>query len=471
MGLMPPAERPRATRADRLAIAVLLSAALLLWLPAVSTPFWGDDYYYLAGAHLANATGQPWMATFWPQEPLYFWRPLSQEAWWRVVDAMLGGDARLAHAALLLFHALAAASVGLLAWTLARACAWTPAGTIATLAGALYGVLALHLLPVHWVAAANSPLLVLFSSLTMAAWLGAGSAAGARHAALAAIVPLLLALALLAKESAVLTPLLMAVLVAFVARRPQRAQSLAWAACVVVAGVWLVLRAQVTQGPAPEYAYAFGGNLLRNVASLGAWMFNVPRESLRMLATGEVATGLAWALAVALPMLAVLALAVRGAASRLSPRQWWLLPVFIAIAYAPYLPLQWNSYAYYAAVAAILPAIALARLLAGRRAAPVVAVLLVVSSAIAVEGTRRLDHPGLIGRARWAEYTLRELERKAPRAPLAVEVEDEQRFYAIGAHGLAWRLGLSPADVRIVPACPAQGACLRVRADGSWRLE
>lgn len=468
----PPQARPAgATGSDRLALAIVLLAMLALWLPAAWTPFWGDDYYYLSGARLANDAGLPWMATFWPQEPLYFWRPLSQEAWWRVVEGALGGDARLAHAALLLFHALAAGSVGLLAWTIARACGWTSAGSVAALAGALYGVLALHLLPVHWVAAANSPLLVLFSSLTMAAWLGAGSAAGAPRAALAAIVPLLLALALLAKESAVLTPVLMALLAAFAGRRPQRAQVLAWVACVPVALVWLALRAQVTQGPAPEYAYAFGGNLLRNAASLGAWMLNVPRESLRMLATGELATGLAWALAVALPMLTALALAVRGAASRLSPRQWWLLPAFIGIAYAPYLPLQWNSYAYYAAVAAILPAIALARLLAGRRIAPVAALLLVVSSIIAVEGTRRLDHPGLIGRAHWAESTLRELERSAPRAPLSVEVEDEQRFYAVGAHGLAWRLGLSPADVRIVPACPADAACLRVRADGSWQLE
>ena len=212
MALTPPHAGPAsAARGDRLALAIVLLAMLALWLPAAWTPFWGDDYYYLSGARLANDAGLPWLATFWPQEPLYFWRPLSQEAWWRVVDGALGGDVRLAHAALLLFHGLAAASVGLLAWSVARACAWTPAGGIAALAGALYGVLALHLLPLHWVAAANSPLLVLFSSLAMAAWLGAGRAAGAWRLALAAMVPLLLALALLAKESAVLTPVLMEV--------------------------------------------------------------------------------------------------------------------------------------------------------------------------------------------------------------------------------------------------------------------
>ena len=473
MDLTPRSAGPAATpRSDRLALAILLAAMLLLWLPAAWTPFWGDDYYYLSGARLANDAGVPWIATFWPEQPLHFWRPLSQEAWWRLVDGALGGDARLAHAALLLFHALATASVGVLAWTVARACAWSPAGTIAALAAALYGVLALHLLPVHWVAAANSPLLVLFSSLAMAAWLAIGQVAGVRRTGLAIATPLLLALALLSKESAVLTPVLMAGLAMFCGARPGRAQALSWAACVALVLAWLALRAQVTRGPAPEYAYAFGANLLRNAASLCAWMLNVPRESLRMLATGQVATGLAWALAVALPMLAVLALAIRGGASRLSLRQWWLLPGFVAIAYAPYLPLDWNSYAYYAAVAAILPAIALARLLAGRRRLLAAATLLSLSSWLAVEGTRQLDHPGLIGRAHWAEAALAQLQAQPPNTPLQLQVVDEQRFYAIGAHGIAWRTGLPPGDMRIVEACePSPGSCLQVEADGTVRLD
>lgn len=465
-----PAGHAGVSRPDRLALAILLAAMGLLWLPAAWTPFWGDDYLYLSGARLANAAGAPWIATFWPEQPLYFWRPLSQEAWWRVVDGVLGGDVRLAHAALLLFHALAAASVGLLARVLAQACAWTGAGAIAALAAMLYGVLALHLLPVHWVAAANSPLVVLFSSLAMSAWLALGQAAGARHAWLAMATPLLLALALLSKESAILTPVLMLVLSIFAGRRPGPSQVLAWLACLAVAAVWLALRTRATGAPAPEYAYAFGTNLARNAVSACAWLLNVPREALRMLATGAPATGAAWTAAAAVPMLLGLGLAVRGGRLRLTPRQWLLLPVAVGIAYAPYLPLQWNSYAYYAAVAAIVPAIALARLLAGRRVAPVVAVLLALSSAVAVEGTRRLDHPGLLGRARWAESTLRELERLSPRPPLSVVVADEQRFYAIGGAGLAWRLGLAPAQVRLVGACPQAGTCLQIHADGRWQL-
>ena len=104
--------------------------------------------------------------------------------------------------------------------------------------------------------------------------------------------------------------------------------------------------------------------------------------------------------------------------------------------------------------------------------APVVAALIAVSSWIAVEGTRRLDHPGLIGRARWAEATLQALERQPPPAlPLHVSVADEQRFYAIGAWGLAWRLGIPLQSIGIARECPTTGPCLVIDDQGvvRWR--
>lgn len=469
--VLPGTERATGTRSDRVASAVLVAAALLVWLPAIGTPFWGDDYVYLSAARAANEGGLPWIATFWPEQPPAFWRPLSQEAWWRVVDAGLADDARLAHLVLLAMHALASVAVGLLAWTLARSCRWTPASTIGVLAAGVYGVLALHLLPVHWVAAANSPLLVLFTSLAMAAWLAAGLSDGPSRAALATGVPLLTAAALLSKESAVLTPLLLVVLAAFAGREPRAAQRKAFAACILVVLAWLALRTQVVAPPAPQYAYGFGANLPRNAASMAAWLFNVPREALRMLATGEVALGLAWAAAVAAPVVVAVLLGCREALGRLSRRQWLLLPVFVVLAYAPYLPLAWNSYAYYAAVAAVLPAIVLARLLAGRRRAVTACVLLSLSSWLAVEGTRLADHPGLIGRARWAESVLATLESRPPAAPVHLQVDDAQRFYAIGAHGVAWRTGLPMGDIHPVADCGAvPGTCLRFAADGSVRL-
>lgn len=63
--------------AHTMAVALLLACAAAIWIPAIWTPFWGDDYVYLYGARLANQAGQSWWQTFWPTQPLQFWRPLS----------------------------------------------------------------------------------------------------------------------------------------------------------------------------------------------------------------------------------------------------------------------------------------------------------------------------------------------------------------------------------------------------------
>lgn len=460
-----------AARRD-LAVALFLSTfAALLWLPALGTPFWGDDYVYLHAARVANETGQPWIRTFWPEQPLQFWRPLSQEAYWRVVERNLGANALFAHGVNLLLHLLAAACVGCFGRSLARACAWDQPAAIAWLSFSIYAVLAIGLLPVHWVAAANSPILVAATALAMAAWVSAGVVAYPLRVLLLVSVPFLLVVALLSKESAVMTPLLMGVVILFAGLRVRRGEVLAWVACLVIVLMWLVLRYQVTESNAPEYGYVFGTGLLRNGAVLSAWLLNVPREALRMVAMGELVRGAIWVAAVAIPMVFAWVLAVRSpGGGRLTGAQWGWLPAYVLLAYAPYFPLAWNSYDYYAAVAAILPTVVLARCLQGRKAVVLAAGLLGVSSLMAVAGTLQLDHPGLIGRAHWAEATLRELERSAPEPPLAVEVGDQQRFYAMGAHGIAWRLGLDPAEVHIVATCPVAGACLRIHPDGSWHL-
>ena len=85
----------------------------------------------------------------------------------------------------------------------------------------------MHLLPVHWVAAANTALLTLFTTLALAAWVSARDARGIGRVALLTSVPVLLALALLCKESAALTPGLMLVVAAFVGlRRPFKGDKL-----------------------------------------------------------------------------------------------------------------------------------------------------------------------------------------------------------------------------------------------------
>lgn len=468
-----PAMNPIARNASSItwfAVALLAGSTIWMWLPALQTPFWGDDYVFLSAAQATNASGLPWWSDFWPSSPPRFWRPLSQEGYWRVVEAWLGGNAFHAHALNLVLHALASAAVALLGFTTARACRWAGAAGIGALAGVMYGALGMHLLPVHWVAAANNSMLTLFTALALSAWVAASGMERTGRVLLLASVPLLLAAALLSKEPAALTPILMVVLWVFLGRgRPGRGEILAWLACTAVIAVWLLLRARFTANTDAAYEFTMGSNLVRNIASFAAWMLNVPREALRMALTGETVRGAAWIAATAVPMLAAWTIAARGGWAMLTPRQWLAVPVFCILAYGPYFFFAWNSYEYYAAIAAILPVIVMARCVAGHRRAVVVVILLALSSWISVAGTRKLDHPGLIGRAHWAEDVLLQLERQRMSGPLWVRVEDEQRFYALGQAGLAWRLGIDHDAIHVVDACPIEATrCLGLKADGSW---
>jgi hypothetical protein len=468
------AARMRLSRPTLIASALLLVLNGLIWLPALTTPYWGDDYLFLEQARSANLSGESWLAPFWPEDRIKFWRPLSQESYWRLLDRAFGGDPRLAHGANLGLLLLASCGVGLLGTVLARACEWTQPHGIGILGGLLYGSLALHLLPVHWVSAANSSILTLLTALALAAWVAAPRAGRVARPFLLSGMLVLLTAALLSKESAVMTPLLMLALSLFVPprARPGRLEAGYWLAGCIIVGVWLALRSRFSGMADSEYQLALGVNLVRNLASLLSWLMNVPREGLRLLASGEALPGAVWALAAALPLLLAWAVAARHLRAGLQGRQTLAAVAFVLIAYAPYLPLAWNSYAYYAAVAATLPAILLAYGLARSRALLAGVTLAGLSSLIAVQGTRWLDHPGLIGRAHWAEATLAALEREQIEGPLFVRPADAQRFYALGAAGLAWRLGLDPRQVAVVETCPSGVArCLSIDEDGRWAWE
>jgi hypothetical protein len=201
-------------------------------------------------------------------------------------------------------------------------------------------------------------------------------------------------------------------------------------------------------------------------------MLNVPREALRMALTGSQLRALVWIAATALPMAAAGALAFRSGRTLLRPLQWLSVGLFAGIAYGPYFLLAWNSYAYYAAVAAILPAIILARCTVGHRRIVLILALLASSSWLAVAGTRYLSPPGLLGRARWAESMLQDLARRHIRQPLWVAVRDGDRFYAAGQFGLAWRLKMPADSIHVAEQCPADASqCLQIDDDGKWHLD
>jgi hypothetical protein len=243
--------------------------------------------------------------------------------------------------------------------------------------------------------------------------------------------------------------------------RPGRAEIAAWTACAILIAAWLVVRERFVFPVPPQYALALEGNVLRNIASLVAWSLNVPREALRMVMLGPRVEGLLWALAAALPMAALWAMAGWTLSKRFSAAPCAALVAFALVGYAPYLFLSWQSYEYYAQVAAILPAVALARaaMLSTRTTAALA--LLVLSSFIAVEGSRSVAAPGLIGRARIGEKVLTRLEADEIlepaladiSAPLLVSASNPHQFYAIGRAGLAWRLAKHDSEVAIVDGC------------------
>jgi hypothetical protein len=345
------------------------------------------------------------------------------------------------------------------------------AGWTAALAGVLYAGLAMHMLPVHWTAAINNSFLTLFTTLCLAAWVRAAGAEGPARILLLASLPVTLSLALLSKESAVLTVALMVILRLFTGqRRARRGELATLLVCAAVTAVWLVLHAHFTTRTDAAYQLALGTNVIRNALSFAAWMAGVPREALRMAITGDRLQALALVVFTALPMLAALAMAFWRGRLLLNNGQWLCIALFAGIAYGPYFLLSWNSYAYYAAIAAILPAIALAYCTIGHPRLLLILALIAFSSWTAVETTRRLDHPGLIGRARWAESLLHDLERRKVDAPLWVAVQDDHRFYAVGPFGLAWRLHRLVSSIHVGRQCPAARHCLRINGDGSWQL-
>lgn len=454
-----------------LCIVLFGVSSLLMWWPALHTPFWGDDYVFLRAAHAANAASTPWWSAFWPAHPLKFWRPLSQEGYWRLIDALLGDHAFAMHGVSLVLHVLASLGVTLLAWLMCREGRVSRPRAAAALAGVVYFGLAMHLLPVHWAAAANNSMLTLFTTLCLSAWLASTGAAGWRRWALLGAVPLCLALALLSKESAILTVLLMVLVRVYAGSLDvRRGEVASFLVCVAVSIAWLVLHARFTAGTDPAYRLELGTNVLRNTVAFAAWMSNMPREALRMAATGDRSLALTWMAATALPMGLVAYQGFWRGRAQLRPRQWWAVVLFAGVAYGPYFLLAWNSYAYYAAIAVILPVIALAQCSIDQPRLCLMLGLIAFSSWLAVAGTRHLDHPGLIGRAHWAESMLQDLQRRHVQAPLWVAVADRHRFYAVGKAGLAWRLGLPANRIHIALHCPDHVTCLRIDEQGRWHL-
>ena len=438
---------------------------VVLWGSALFTPFWGDDYVFLTDAHAAREAGAPFLQAFWPQAPYKFWRPLSQETYWRLIEQLWGGHALAAHAANLLWHLLSCGAVAALAHTLAVQIGLHQPRLLALLAASAYGLHGLHVLPVHWVAATNSAMLITWVALGWTLWgrLGAlpvGPTVNRwRAVLLVAGVLVLQALALVSKESAILWPALALLLSRFAAPNAtpnsllNRWQWVAWALCVGLCLLWWVLRQRFTAQVESNYAMTLGSNLFVNAAAMAAWLMNVPREAVRWLMLGDLVRGAVWCALVLVPMGLGLGLLWRAAVVQLGARRLAWCLAFVLVASAPYLLLAQQSYAYYAAMALVLPAFVFAAAAAASRTLLPACALFFLASVVNVKGSEWAEQPALLARARWAEANLARLASEPVHTPVLVQVRDPQQFYAIGTAGLAWRLNVPPNQVRVAAQC------------------
>ncbi len=443
-------------------------------------PYWGDDYVMLLAAEQARLAGDPWWSQFWPAEPDKFWRPLGEDVFWRAVEGQLGADVRLAHGVNLALLLAASAAVGWLVTGLINV-KWPEinARQAGLAAGFLYAIHAAHFLPLVWVAASNSSIVVLFSAITIGAWVrGYGRTRGHGWLTLSASM---FALALFSKEIAVVIPSLLAIVSLWLwpQRAPQRSTWVCAGMIAALTGVWLVARQAVVIPAGQAYALELGPNLLRNTASLGAFALNVPREALRFGITEGQYWALAWGAVCGLLQLAAMALLLGAALRRLGARGLLTLMAFFVVACGPYFFFGHNSYAYYVALGLIAYAV-LAGLACVDLAKFRLATGLAVCSALLATGVSQLlPYPGLIGKARWGDAHLASLQSAAQESaaafelPLRALIEDEQRYYAIGLAGLRYRLGLTQEQVLSASSCEqiSGETILRLPADGPYQFE
>lgn len=459
---------------------MLVSATLFLfWSPLLTTPFWQDDFTLLYLAREAQAAGEPWYSAFFPQQLSIFWRPLSEGVYWRLIENRLGADPATAHLFGLGVLVASALAVGWLAATLTRLLVPEANAAFGGLLGAfLYGIHGANFIPAAWATAVHTPLAVLFSALALRFWIAALRPSGGSSDPGLLLVPPLFLLALFSKESALLTAGL-GLMVTFWVWPRYRPTTGGWAImglCTLIAIAWLLVRAQVTASVTAEYEMTFGTNVLRNGASLLAFLFNVPREALRFVVTEKsVIAGLWGAACFALQALAFWLL-VRKGAHRLNRKGVAILALSFLIACAPYFALSWNSYAYYITLGLIVWPIVAATSNASREAKVAAVGAALISSSVALAGNMALDYPSLLGRANWAQTQRPIIDEMFPTPPeqLYVKAENHHKYLGIGPDGLAYILGVKrPQIIELAEGerPPQESDVLVVPADGDVRVE
>ena len=387
------------------------------------------------------------------------WRWLSHQLWWDLVAGPLAADPRAAHA---LSVMLMAGIAALLAWLIARRMS-APAALI----GAAF--VASHpsaYTAVHWVAA-NGDLLATLLSLGAIACL----AAGGRVRVLA---PVLHLGALLAKESAIASPLVWVVLVGFAPqfapRAPRPWRDPVWYVCL-----GLSLFAAVTLARSPALggeAYGMRWSAVPgNLASYTGWLVDRWFGSVRGWSDAPdprallpaLGAGIVWAALACVP--------------GLRARGWLAAGLAWCVALAPVLLLANHTYHYYMTFALPVAGLAVAALAAwSLTSVPVVArwgLAALLACVMALDGhalvtriaTMPFDVPGsladpLADRARIAENAIADLRSAAPPAGSVLRLWSPQvQAMAASAGTPAHEIGYHERNVR---AALLDGLALRV---------
>ncbi len=441
-------------------LVISIVTTTLLFIQALYIPYWQDDYYFLINAQQARTVSDSWFTVFWSKQSATFWRPLGMDFYWRFIESTLNANVRAAHVSNLILHFASAISV---AWFVTRLQHLMHPGTnrwhLGLLIATLYGVHAANFLPVVWVSAANSSLVVIFSALSLGCWLQALYAPSKVRETIAVIGSIVFfTFALFCREIAIIIPALGTLLSALV--WPKRIRTvtafIAAGCCVLIAIAWLIARGNIVTGVDDAYSLRFGSNVLRNCVSLALFFFNTPREALRFILTDPSPGIIAWAFSCFALQFAACLFFLKAAWNNLTQKTLIVLSLFLVVACGPYLLLNENSYAYYVAMSLLVYVIVIALGFQRTKLIMLGTGLAVISAALSWSGNQLLEYPSLLGRAEWVENQLLLLESECReqgspcRESIALDIRNEHKFLGFGYAGLAYRVGLKVEEFPVV---------------------
>lgn len=255
----PPVLRRARLRDPRLALAVILVATFVAYLPVLRTPLWLDDYMYLSASRdLGTGHFVRLVFTPWSYDPAFtftrdFWRPASF-LYFKAAEPIFGGHTLPYHLVNLGVHLAATALV----WVLARKLDGRPA--VAVVAALVFALYPGSNEAVSWISSFNSAAL----PIMLGSWIvflqgTADAGADWRRLGLSAA---LLALALTFRETAATLLAPLALWYLLVQRRESLREPRTYVVFVpylVVGGVYYLIRTKLFSEPAanPD-VYRFG---------------------------------------------------------------------------------------------------------------------------------------------------------------------------------------------------------------------